>query len=67
MDKSQGEITLISREGDNVRIPLVGTNELWYHLLHHQSTLDEQMEYLTSQMTTGITINRLSDAAQWEL
>ena len=67
MDKSQGEITLISREGDNVHIPLVRTNALWYHKLNHQSTLDEQMQYLTSQMTTGITINRLSDAVQWEL
>ena len=43
MDKSQGEITLISREGKNVRIPLVGTNGLWYHTLNHQSPLDEQM------------------------
>ena len=67
VDKSQGEITLISREGENVQIPLVGTNDLWYHTINHQSPLEEQMKYLTSQMTKGVTINRLSDAAQWEL
>ena len=50
-----------------MHIPLVGINDLWYHKLNHQSTLDEQMQYLTSQMTMGITINWLSDAAQWEL
>ena len=60
LDRQKGNITLISREGyENVVIPLVWKNDLWYHSITQPTSLDDN--------GNPIQVNRLSDAAQWEL
>ena len=63
IDRQSGNITLIAREGyEDVIIPLVGRNDLWYHQHAHttQATMNPSFQACP-------TVNRLSDGAKWEL
>ena len=65
IDKQNGNITLIARDGyDNVSIPLIGKNDLWYHKHSHTSNVPTVCTVTGQQQPT---VNRLSDAAKWEL
>ena len=73
LDKSVGSITLIPRDEDVARtvIPLYVDNHLWYHALSHTNTGDETEMYCqpcnSGKPALSLMINRLSDAAKWEL
>ena len=60
LDRQRGNITLISREGyENIVIPLVWKNDLWYHTITQPTPTDNNGH--------PIQVNHLSDVAQWEL
>ena len=61
IDHDNGHILLVAREGsDDVTIPLYQSNDLCYHCHSHYAQQ-------TNDSAEGLTINRLSDTAKWEL
>ena len=65
IDRQNGNITLIARDGyTDVVIPLIGRNDLWYHQ-HSHTTAPQTCHVIKSPARP--TVNRLSDAAKWEL
>ena len=63
IDRQNGNITLIAQDGyDNVEIPLIRRNDLWYHKHSHTCHVST-----CSIIGTVPTANRLSDTAKWEL
>ena len=71
VDRNRGHITIIARDNeDSVNIPLHGNNDLWFHAKSHTIPLDPTMpsdESDHSDMVCQPCVNRLSDAAQYEL
>ena len=64
LDKNSGHIRLIPREGHSeIQIPIYTDNDLCYH--RHTHTFIEPEKW--GGAPTCPTINRLSDAAKWEL
>ena len=75
LDRSIRSITLIPREQhkdvSRTVIPLYVENDLWYHTLSHTNAGNETDMYCqpcgTGAPPPTFMINRLSDAAKWEL
>ena len=64
IDKSVGHIRLIAREGhQDIHIPIYAVNDLCCH--HHSHTIADPTKWQDGPGTP--TVNRLSDAAKWEL
>ena len=64
IDKSVGHIRLLAREGyHDIHIPIYVANDLCYH--QHSHTVPDVTTWQDGP--TKPTVNRLSDAAKWEL